>query len=111
MDSTGEKEVDTLLIRKTTDPETGVEDLAAMRAAHSALNLKLHHAVSSAQEDINTFVQDTSLQLGGFTITTGISLGGLAVVAAVLLSIVTCILCRCMAARKAASAASNLIAA
>jgi hypothetical protein len=111
VDSTGEKEVDTLLIRKTTDPETGVEDLAAMRAAHSALNLKLHHAVSSAQEDINTFVQDTSLQLGGFTITTGISLGGLAVVAAVLLSIVTCILCRCMAARKAASAASNLITA
>jgi hypothetical protein len=109
IDSAGEKEVDTLLIRKTTDPETGAEDLAAMRAAHSALNLKLHHAVSSAQEDINTFVQDMSQQLGGFTITTGISLGGLAVVAAVLLSIVTCIFCRCMAARKAAPAVANLV--
>jgi hypothetical protein len=109
IDFAGEKEVDTLLIRKTTDPETGVEDLAAMRAAHSALNLKLYHAVSSAQEDINTFVQDTSQQLGGFTITTGISLGGLAVVAAVLLSIVTCIFYRCMAARKAAPAVANLV--
>jgi hypothetical protein len=109
IDSAGEKEVDTLLLRKTTDPDTGVEDLAAMRAAHSALNLKLHHAVSSAQEDISTFVQDTSQQLGGFTITTGISLGGLAVVAAILLSIVTCIFCRCVAARKAASATANLV--
>jgi hypothetical protein len=109
IDSAGEKEVDTLLLRKTSDPDTGVEDLAAMRAAHSALNLKLHHAVSSAQEDISTFVQDTSQQLGGFTITTGISLGGLAVVAAVLFSIVTCIFCQCVAARRAASAAANLV--
>jgi hypothetical protein len=103
IDSAGEKEVDTLLLQKTADPNTGVEDLAAMRSAHAALNLKLHHAVSSAQEDISTFVQDTSQQLGGFTITTGISLGGLTVVAAVLFSIVTCIFCRCAAARKAAS--------
>jgi hypothetical protein len=109
IDSAGEKEVDTLLLRKTADPDTGVEDLAAMRAAHAALNLKLHHAVSSAQEDISTFVQDTSQQLGGFTITTGISLGGLAVVAAVLLSIVTCIFCLCAAARKAASTAASSV--
>jgi hypothetical protein len=65
--------------------------------------------VSSAQEDITTFVQDTSQQLGGFTITTGISLGGLAMVAIILLSIVTCIFCRCIAARKAATAAANLV--
>jgi hypothetical protein len=107
IDSTGEKEVDTLLLRKTADPDTGVENLAAMKAAHAALNLKLHHSVSSAQEDISTFVQDTSQQLGGFTITTGISLGGLAVVAAVLFSIVTCIFCRCAAARRAASTAAG----
>jgi hypothetical protein len=109
IDSSGEKEMDTLLFWKTTDPETAVEDLAAMRAAHSALNLKLHHAVSSAQEDISTFVQDTSQQLGGFTITTGISLGGLGVVTVILLSIVTCIFYRCIAARKAATAAANLV--
>jgi hypothetical protein len=54
IDSAGEKEVDTLLLRKTADPDTGVEDLAAIRAAHAALKLKLHHAVSSAQEDIST---------------------------------------------------------
>jgi hypothetical protein len=101
--------MDALLLRKTADPETVVEDLAAMKAAHSALNLKLHHAVSSAQEDITTFVQDTSQQLGGFTITIGISLGGLAMVATILLSIVTCIFCRCIAARKAATAAANLV--
>jgi hypothetical protein len=101
--------VDTLLLRKTADLDTGVEDLASMRAAHAALNIKLHNAVSSAQEDISTFVQDTSQQLGGFTITTGISLGGLAVVAAVLFSIVTCIFCRCPAARKAASTAASSV--
>jgi ribosomal 50S subunit-associated protein YjgA (DUF615 family) len=109
IDSAGEKDVDALLLRKTKDPETVVEDLAAMKAAHSALNLKLHHAVSSAQEDINTFVQDTSQQLGGFTITTGISLGGLSIVAAILLSIVTCIFCRCIAARKAATTIANVM--
>jgi hypothetical protein len=65
------------------------------------VNLKLHHAVASAQEDIATFVQDTSLQLDGFNITTGVSLGGLAIVAGILLAIVTCIFCRCIAARRA----------
>jgi hypothetical protein len=77
--------------------------MAAMRAAHAVVNLKLHHAVASAQEDIATFVQDTSLQLDGFNITTGVSLGGLAIVAGILLAIVTCIFCRCIAARKAAA--------
>jgi hypothetical protein len=74
-----------------------------MKAAHAVVNLKLHHAVASAQEDIATFVQDTSLQLNGFNITSGISLGGLAVVAGILLAIVYCILCRCMAARRASA--------
>jgi hypothetical protein len=77
--------------------------MAAMKAAHAVVNLKLHHAVASAQEDIATFVQDTSLQLDGFNITTGVSLGGLAIVAGILLAIVTCIFCRCIAARRAAS--------
>jgi hypothetical protein len=35
---------------------------------------------------------------------TGNSLGGLAVVAGILLAIVSCIFCRCVAARRAASA-------
>jgi hypothetical protein len=80
--------------------------MAAMKAAHAVVNLKLHHAVASAQEDIATFVQDTSLQLDGFNITTGISLGGLAIVAGILLAIVTCIFCRCIAARRVAAPTS-----
>ncbi len=75
--------------------------MAAMKAVHAVVNLKLHHAVASAQEDIATFVQDTSLQLDGFNISTGVSLGGLAIVAGILLAIVSCIFCRCMAARRA----------
>jgi hypothetical protein len=43
------------------------------------------------------------LQLDGFNITTGVSLGGLAIVAGILLAIVTCIFCRCIAARRAAA--------
>jgi hypothetical protein len=62
--------------------------------------------VASAQEDIATFVQDTSLQLDGFNITTGVSLGGLAIVAGILLAIVTCIFCRCIAARRVAAPTS-----
>jgi hypothetical protein len=80
--------------------------MAAMKAAHAVVNLKLHHAVASAQEDIATFVQDTSLQLDGFNITTGVSLGGLAIVAGILLAIVTCIFCRCIAARRVAASTS-----
>ena len=99
--------MDSLLTRKTTAPDIMVENMATMKATHAAVNLKLHHAVASAQEDIATFVQDTSQQLGGFTITIGISLGGLALVAIILLSIVSCILCRCVAARKAASTMNN----
>jgi hypothetical protein len=34
IDSAGEKEVDTLLLRKTSDPDTGVEDLAAIVPYH-----------------------------------------------------------------------------
>jgi hypothetical protein len=101
IDSTGDSATDALLARKTSSPDTEVETMAAMKAAHAVVNLKLHHAVASAQEDIATFVQDTSLQLDGFNITTGVSLGGLAIVAGILLAIVTCIFCRCIAARRA----------
>jgi hypothetical protein len=59
--------------------------------------------VASAQEDIATFVQDTSLQLDGFNITTGVSLGGLAIVAGILLATVSFIFCRCIVARRAAA--------
>jgi hypothetical protein len=104
IDSTNDQSMDALLTRKTTEPDIVMETMAIMKATHAAVNLKLHHAVASAQEDIATFVQDTSQQLGGFTITTGISLGGLALVAIVLLSIVSCILCRCVAARKSVNA-------
>ncbi len=101
--------MDALLARKTVSPDTEVENMAAMKAAHAVVNLKLHHAVASAQEDIATFVQDTSLQLDGFNITTGVSLGGLAIVAGILLAIVSCILCRCMAARKVAASRGTAI--
>jgi hypothetical protein len=103
IDSTGDSTTDALLARKTSSPDTEVETMAAMKAAHAVVNPKLHHAVASAQEDIATFVQDTSLQLDGFNITMGVSLGGLAVVARILLAIVSCIFCRCMAARRAAA--------
>jgi ribosomal 50S subunit-associated protein YjgA (DUF615 family) len=103
IDSTGDSTTDALLARKTSSPDTEVETMAAMKAAHAVVNLKLHHAVASAQEDIATFVQDTSLQLDGFNITTGVSLGGLAIVAGILLAIVSCIFCRCIAARRAAA--------
>jgi hypothetical protein len=43
--------------------------------------LRLRHLVAAALEDIATSDQDPSQLLEGFTISTGISLGGLAVVA------------------------------
>jgi hypothetical protein len=48
--------------------------MVAMKVAHAAVNLKLYDAVASAQEEIATFFQNTSQQLGGFIITTDISL-------------------------------------
>jgi hypothetical protein len=78
--------------------------MVAMQAAHTAVNLKLHHAVASTQQDFATFIQDTSQQLSDCTIMADNPLGGLAVVAGILLAIVSCIFCRCVAARRAASA-------
>jgi hypothetical protein len=60
-----------------------------------------------AQEDITTFVEDTSLALDSVTLSTGISLGGIAVVASTVLFIILCILCRCRAARAASRAAAD----
>jgi hypothetical protein len=105
IDTTGDKAVDALLTRKTSQQETGVETLVAMKDAHRLLNMKLRQDVTSAQEDISTFVEDTSMALDSVTLTTGLSLGGVAVVAVCVLLIFLCILCRCRAARNAAEAA------
>jgi hypothetical protein len=54
----------TLLISQTVEPDPEMEDMLAMKAARAAVNLELHPAVTSAQEDIATFVQDTSPAVG-----------------------------------------------
>ncbi len=105
IDTTGDKAVDALLTRKTSQQEKGVETLVAMKDAHRLLNMKLRQDVTSAQEDISTFVEDTSMALDSVTLTTGFSLGGVAVVAICALLIFLCILCRCRAARNAAETA------
>jgi hypothetical protein len=81
IDTTGDKAVDTLLTRKTSQSEVGVETMVAMKDAHRLLNMKLRQDVTMAQEDISTFVQDTSLALDSVTLSTGFSLGGVAIVA------------------------------
>ncbi len=103
IDTTGDKAVDTLLSRKTSQNEVGVETMVAMKDAHRLLNMKLRQDVSMAQEDISTFVEDTSLALDSVTISTGFSLGGVAIVASLVFLILFCILCRCRAARAAAA--------
>jgi hypothetical protein len=72
IDTTGDKAVDALFTRKTSQQET----LVAMKDAHRLLNMKLRQDVTSAQEDISTFVEDTSLALDSVTLTTGFLLGG-----------------------------------
>jgi hypothetical protein len=49
-------------------------------------------------------VQDTSLALDSVTLSTGFSLGGMAIVATIVVLIILCILCRCRAARAASRA-------
>jgi hypothetical protein len=79
-----------------------------MKAPHAAASLNLGRVLASAQVDIATFVQDTSSQqLQGFTINTGVSLDGLAVVACSLLAILSYILCCCLSMRKAAMGHNN----
>jgi hypothetical protein len=109
IDTTGDKAVDTLLTRKTSQAEVGVETMTAMRDAHRLLNMKLRQDVNMAQEDISTFVQDTSLALDSVTISTGFSLGGVAIVASLVFLILLCILCRCRAARVAARTAEAVV--
>jgi hypothetical protein len=107
IDTTGDKAVDVLLTRKTSQSEVGVETMTAMKDAHRLLNLKLRQDVTMAQEDISTFVQDTSMALDSVTLTTGFSLGGVAIVASLVFLILLCILCRCRAARAAARSAEE----
>jgi hypothetical protein len=109
IDTTGDKAVDTLLTRKTSQSEVGVETMMAMKDAHRLLNMKLRQDVTMAQEDISTFVQDTSLALDSVTISTGFSLGGVAIVASLVFLILLCILCRCRAARAAARSAEAAV--
>jgi hypothetical protein len=109
IDTTGDKAVDTLLTRKTSQSEVGVETMMAMKDAHRLLNMKLRQDVTMAQEDISTFVQDTSMALDSVTLSTGFSLGGVAIVASLVFLILLCILCRCRAARAAARVAEESV--
>jgi hypothetical protein len=108
IDTTGDKAIDTLLTAKVGQQDTQVETMVAMKDAHRLLNMKLRQDVTMAQEDISTFVQDTSLALDSVTLSTGFSLGGVAVVATVVVLIILCILCRCRAARAASRADAAL---
>jgi hypothetical protein len=81
--------------------------MVAMKDAHRLLNMKLRQDVSMAQEDISSFVEDTSLALDSVTISTGFSLGGVAIVASLVFLILLCICCRCRAARAAAARAAE----
>ncbi len=81
--------------------------MVAMKDAHRLLNMKLRQDVTMAQEDISTFVEDTSLALDSVTLSTGFSLGGVAVVTTIVLIIVLCIVCRCRAVRVASRAAAD----
>jgi hypothetical protein len=107
IDTTGDKAVDTLLTAKIGQKDTQVETMVAMKDAHRLLNMKLRQDVTMAQEDISTFVEDTSLALDSVTLSTGFSLGGVAVVTIIVLIIVLCIVCRCRAARAASRAAAD----
>jgi hypothetical protein len=107
IDTTGDKAVDTLLTRKTGQSEVGIETMVAMKDAHRLLNMKLRQDVTMAQEDITTFVEDTSMALDSVTISTGFSLGGMAIVASLVFLILLCIFCRCRAARAAAAKATE----
>jgi hypothetical protein len=49
-------------------------------------------------------MQDTSLALDSVTLSTGVSLGGVALVMLVVALIILCIVCRCRAARAASKA-------
>jgi hypothetical protein len=104
IDTTGDKAVDTLLTAKVGQQDTRVETMMAMKDAHRLLNMKLRQDVTMAQEDISTFVQDTSLALDSVTLSTGVSLGGVALVMLVVALIILCIVCRCRAARAASRA-------
>jgi hypothetical protein len=106
IDTTGDKAVDTLLTAKISQKDAQVETMVAMKDAHSLLNMKLRQDVSMAQEDISTFVEDTSLAVDSVTLTTSFSLGGVAIVTVVVILIVLCIVCRCRAARAASRAAA-----
>jgi hypothetical protein len=107
IDTTGDKAVDTLLTAKIGQRDTHVETMVAMKDAHRLLNMKLRQDVTMAQEDISTFVEDTSLALHSVTLSTGFSLGGVAVVTTIVIIIVLCIVCRCRAARAASRAAAD----
>jgi hypothetical protein len=108
IDTTGDKAVDTLLTAKIGQQDTQVETMVAMKDAHRLLNMKMRQDVTMAQEDISTFVQDTSLALDSVTLSTGFSLGGVAIVTVIVVLIILCILCRCRAARAASRADAAL---
>ena len=105
VDTAGDKAVDALLMKRTSQGEVEIETLVAMKDAHRLLNMKLRQDVTMAQEDISTFVEETSTALDSVNISTGLSMGGVAIVACCVFSIFLCILCKCKTARAAAEAA------
>ncbi len=75
IDTTGDKAVDALLTRKASQKDVQVETMVAMKDAHRLLNMKLRQDVTMAQEDISTFVEDTSLALDSVTLSTSFKKG------------------------------------
>lgn len=81
IDATIGKAVDTLLTCDVPTQDVEMEIVVAMKVAHAAINLKPRYAVASAKEDIPTH----------YLYCIGISLGGLAKDASVLIIILSCI--------------------
>jgi hypothetical protein len=74
IDTTGDMTIECLFLCQEAAKRSEVETLVALKVANTAPSLK--QAVSFAQGDISTFIQNTNEQLEELTITAGVSLEG-----------------------------------